>query len=195
VWSSAEVAISLQGQRGDLLRAVTSRRDARGLPRELLEEIVSEAMCVVVMMRKPITSSEHLEGAFWTAVGLLLRHQREGRRDLRVGSRRRVEFDVVAATAKAEGFGPDEIVELKDRMVRAADLMAHLTELERQVLAVMAVRRVGVKMTARILIMRMKTKWGSCNPDTARLWFNVELAKKHPLCLEYIVVHGADHRR
>jgi predicted metal-dependent hydrolase len=42
-------------------------------------------------------------------------------------------------------------------------------------------------------IKRMKTKWGSCNPDAARLWFNVELAKKHPLCLEYIVVHEMTH--
>lgn len=42
-------------------------------------------------------------------------------------------------------------------------------------------------------IKRMKTRWGSCNPDAARLWFNVELAKKHPLCLEYIVVHEMVH--
>jgi predicted metal-dependent hydrolase len=42
-------------------------------------------------------------------------------------------------------------------------------------------------------IKRMKTKWGSCNPEAARLWFNVELAKKHPLCLEYIVVHEMAH--
>jgi predicted metal-dependent hydrolase len=39
----------------------------------------------------------------------------------------------------------------------------------------------------------MKTKWGSCNPGAARLWFNVELAKKHPLCLEYIVVQEMAH--
>lgn len=42
-------------------------------------------------------------------------------------------------------------------------------------------------------IKRMKTKWGSCNPDAGRLWFNVELARKHPLCLEYIVVHEMAH--
>ena len=37
-------------------------------------------------------------------------------------------------------------------------------------------------------IRRMKTKWGSCNRETGHIWFNLELAKKHPLCLEYIVV-------
>jgi predicted metal-dependent hydrolase len=42
-------------------------------------------------------------------------------------------------------------------------------------------------------IKRMKTKWGSCNADAARLWFNVEPAKKHPLCLEYIVLHEMAH--
>ncbi len=42
-------------------------------------------------------------------------------------------------------------------------------------------------------IRRMKTKWGSCNRETRHLWFNVELAKKHPDCLEYIVVHEMMH--
>jgi len=42
-------------------------------------------------------------------------------------------------------------------------------------------------------IRRMKTKWGSCNRETRHLWFNVELAKKHPNCLEYIVVHEMTH--
>lgn len=42
-------------------------------------------------------------------------------------------------------------------------------------------------------IRRMKTKWGSCNRETRHIWFNVELAKKHPDCLEYIVVHEIAH--
>ncbi len=42
-------------------------------------------------------------------------------------------------------------------------------------------------------IRRMKTKWGSCNRETHRLWFNSELAKKHPECLEYVVVHEMVH--
>lgn len=42
-------------------------------------------------------------------------------------------------------------------------------------------------------IRRMKTKWGSCNRKTGHIWFNVELAKKHPDCLEYIVVHEMTH--
>jgi len=44
-------------------------------------------------------------------------------------------------------------------------------------------------------IRRMKTKWGSCNRKTGHIWFNVELAKKHPDYLEYIVVHEMAHYR
>jgi len=42
-------------------------------------------------------------------------------------------------------------------------------------------------------IRKMKTKWGSCNRENHNVWFNVELAKKHPDCLEYIVVHELTH--
>jgi len=42
-------------------------------------------------------------------------------------------------------------------------------------------------------IRRMKTKWASCNRETGRLWLNLELAKKHPDCLEYVVVHEMTH--
>ena len=42
-------------------------------------------------------------------------------------------------------------------------------------------------------VRRMKTKWGSCNPQSAHLSINLELAKKHPSCLEYIVVHEMTH--
>ena len=44
-------------------------------------------------------------------------------------------------------------------------------------------------------IGRMKTKWGSCNAEARRVWFNLELAKKPPRCLEYIVVHELIHLR
>ena len=42
-------------------------------------------------------------------------------------------------------------------------------------------------------IKRMKTKWGSCNRESGRIWINLELAKKHPDCLEYVVVHEMAH--
>ncbi|MEA5551792.1 SprT family zinc-dependent metalloprotease [Anabaena cylindrica UHCC 0172] len=39
----------------------------------------------------------------------------------------------------------------------------------------------------------MKTKWGTCNIEAKRIWLNLELAKKHPHCLEYVVVHEMVH--
>ena len=42
-------------------------------------------------------------------------------------------------------------------------------------------------------IKRMKTRWGTCNIGARRIWINLELAKKPPQCLEYIVVHEMVH--
>lgn len=39
----------------------------------------------------------------------------------------------------------------------------------------------------------MKTRWGSCNIQAKRIWINLELAKKNPRCLEYIIVHEMVH--
>jgi predicted metal-dependent hydrolase len=44
-------------------------------------------------------------------------------------------------------------------------------------------------------IKKMKTRWGSCNPRRRRIWINLELAKKPPECLEYLVVHELAHLR
>lgn len=42
-------------------------------------------------------------------------------------------------------------------------------------------------------VKKMKTKWGSCNTQTKRIWLNLELVKKPPECLEYILVHELVH--
>lgn len=42
-------------------------------------------------------------------------------------------------------------------------------------------------------IRRMKTRWGSSNATTRRVWVNLELAKKPLSCLEYILVHEMVH--
>lgn len=53
-------------------------------------------------------------------------------------------------------------------------------------------QRLGVTPTF-VGIKRMKTKWGSCNPKTGRIWLNLELVKKPPECLEFIIVHELTH--
>jgi hypothetical protein len=42
-------------------------------------------------------------------------------------------------------------------------------------------------------VRKMRTRWGSCNVKARRLWFSLELAKKPPECLEYVVVHELAH--
>jgi predicted metal-dependent hydrolase len=42
-------------------------------------------------------------------------------------------------------------------------------------------------------VKQMKTKWGACNVDDKRIWLNLELAKKPPICLEYILAHELVH--
>jgi predicted metal-dependent hydrolase len=42
-------------------------------------------------------------------------------------------------------------------------------------------------------VKQMKTKWGACNVDAKRIWLNLELSKKPPICLEYILVHELVH--
>ena len=46
---------------------------------------------------------------------------------------------------------------------------------------------------AEARIKKMKTLWGSCNPTARRIWLNLELAKKPPSCLEFILVHEMVH--
>ncbi len=42
-------------------------------------------------------------------------------------------------------------------------------------------------------VKKMKTRWGSCNIRDRRIWLNLELAKKPPHCLEYVLVHEMVH--
>ena len=53
-------------------------------------------------------------------------------------------------------------------------------------------RKIGVTATDWG-VKKMKTKWGSCNTQAKRIWLNLELGKKPPECLEYILVHELVH--
>jgi len=52
--------------------------------------------------------------------------------------------------------------------------------------------RVGQK-AADVRIRKMKTRWGSCKAGTRRILLNLELAKKSPESLEYVLVHELVH--
>lgn len=42
-------------------------------------------------------------------------------------------------------------------------------------------------------VRKMKTKWGSCRIEDKRILINLELAKKNPRGLEYVVIHEMVH--
>jgi predicted metal-dependent hydrolase len=42
-------------------------------------------------------------------------------------------------------------------------------------------------------IRDMKTRWGTCNIRSRKICLNLQLAKKPPKCLEYVVVHELVH--
>lgn len=53
-------------------------------------------------------------------------------------------------------------------------------------------KRIGVKAKSWS-IKKMKTRWGTCNPESERIWLNLELIKKPSACIEYVVVHELVH--
>lgn len=44
-----------------------------------------------------------------------------------------------------------------------------------------------------IAIRRMSTRWGTCNTVTKRVTLNLELARRDPSLLEYVIVHELAH--
>jgi len=45
----------------------------------------------------------------------------------------------------------------------------------------------------QVFVQQMKTKWGSCTPESGYIRLNTDLAKKPPESLEYILVHELVH--
>lgn len=41
----------------------------------------------------------------------------------------------------------------------------------------------------------METRWGTCNTQKNRIWFNIQLAQKNIECLEYIILHELAHTK
>ena len=53
-------------------------------------------------------------------------------------------------------------------------------------------KRLGVDVP-ELGIKRMKTKWGTYSAATAKIWLNLELIKKPPECISYLVLHEITH--
>lgn len=44
-------------------------------------------------------------------------------------------------------------------------------------------------------IKKMKTRWGTCNTRTKKIWLNFELVHKKNECIEYVILHELAHLR
>lgn len=68
------------------------------------------------------------------------------------------------------------------------------TELKRALPSVLerCQNRMGVEANA-CSIKYMRTRWGSCNVEERRILINLQLVKKLPECLEYVVTHELVH--
>lgn len=42
-------------------------------------------------------------------------------------------------------------------------------------------------------VKKMRTKWGTCNTRTRKIWLSLELIKRSAECLDYIMVHELTH--
>ena len=42
-------------------------------------------------------------------------------------------------------------------------------------------------------IKKMKSRWGTCNTLTKKIWLNLELARKKDECIEYVILHEICH--
>jgi predicted metal-dependent hydrolase len=72
----------------------------------------------------------------------------------------------------------------------------HLQLLHQDVPAL--IRKWEVKLRVKVsgyFLQRMKTKWGSCNPNAGNIRLNTELVKKPKDLLEYVIVHEMLHLR
>lgn len=148
----------MKASRAELRKRLDRRRDVAGMPAHVRDELVDEAIGLVVMSSKPIRDEQHLQGAFWTSIGYLLMEYRSGRRDLHVGSRRRVSFEPVAQVLSDDHSDePFDLVAARERIATAADLMAQLDPFEQRVMAVMAAHGLGVKRAAKAMGEPIKT--------------------------------------
>lgn len=84
----------------------------------------------------------------------------------------------------------DATAKTRDNVIRRFYRQQLFLQLEKQVARYQPI--IGVSVN-EIRIKQMKTKWGTCNRQAKRLWFNLQLVHLPLSCLEYVVVHEMTH--
>lgn len=106
--------------------------------------------------------------------------ERPGASQIRLTSDRRLELQVPN----------DRCRDFRERVVQR--WQRQLLRERGQALTAEWAARLGVDPPA-VGIKRMKTKWGACNAAANRIWLNLELIKKPPECIDYLVLHEIAH--
>lgn len=44
-------------------------------------------------------------------------------------------------------------------------------------------------------VKNMKSRWGTCNTVTDKIWINLQLARKDRVCLDYVILHELAHTK
>ena len=104
----------------------------------------------------------------------------EGRPSVRIANNRMLELRVRPASSREERF---DLLQRWYRRQLRAEIPGLIAKWE---------PILGVTVTDWS-VRTMKLRWGSCKVESGRIWINVELAKKSPQCLEYIVLHEMVH--
>lgn len=178
--SREEAAHALKAKRAELRKRLELHQGTDGLPADVLDELLDEAIGLVVMSNRPIPDEQHLQGAFWAAIHfLIVERSRSVLRDSRVGSDFRVEFGPFAEMVPGDDPELLDRVAARERIASASDLMEQLDPL----------LRVAPKDLATALLELLADDTGSgievpaLDPDIVEL-----LARAEPGQLKQLVV-------
>ena len=92
-----------------------------------------------------------------------------------------------------EGYAADDIEGLiKDRLFEARKWYREVLKTEITRVLPKYEKITGLKATDW-QTKYMTTRWGTCNSKTGKIWLNLQLVKKTPKCLEYVILHELIH--
>lgn len=102
---------------------------------------------------------------------------------------------VELAVDEGRSGAPAPTMDEKGRAERAKAIESlYRAELSRLIPDLLLVWEARLKVKAEDWgLRRMKTRWGSCNPRARRICLNIELGRRPPSCLEYVLVHELAH--
>ena len=90
---------------------------------------------------------------------------------------------ILKQQAQRKSMAPERVFSEEDRKAFRAMVEAALSRWE----------PVAGKRASSFSVRNMKSRWGSCNPSTARMSFNLRLMDMPPECLDYVVCHELCH--